>query len=190
MYPAIMRFTTLDPLAEKYYSISPYAYCGNNPVIYIDQNGLWPTRKVVDNDRVGSRGFSLNPVMNPYHKIKRPHYGQDFPASEGNNIHALATGIVTNVGYDKGGWGYYVDIKHSNGYASRSAHLQKNGIKVKIGDKIVADGEIIALSGMTRVFCIINNIRIYYGNNCIIWDDKRGNRSTSSFRSFIKRKSY
>jgi len=33
------RFTTVDPLAEKYYSISPYAYCANNPINYIDPDG-------------------------------------------------------------------------------------------------------------------------------------------------------
>ena len=30
----------MDPLAEKYYSISPYAYCAGNPVNKIDQNGM------------------------------------------------------------------------------------------------------------------------------------------------------
>ena len=39
-YPAIMRTTTIDPLAEKYYSISPYAWCGNNPVNRIDPDGM------------------------------------------------------------------------------------------------------------------------------------------------------
>lgn len=39
-YPAIMHTTTLDPLAEKYYNISPYAWCGNNPVNYIDPFGM------------------------------------------------------------------------------------------------------------------------------------------------------
>lgn len=39
-YPAIMRTTTLDPLAEKYYGISPYAWCGNNPLKNIDPTGM------------------------------------------------------------------------------------------------------------------------------------------------------
>ncbi|MCD8042189.1 MAG: hypothetical protein LUH10_03920 [Tannerellaceae bacterium] len=38
--PKIARFTTIDPLAEKYYNISPYAYCFNNPVNVIDPLGL------------------------------------------------------------------------------------------------------------------------------------------------------
>jgi RHS repeat-associated protein len=33
-------FTSVDPLAEKYYDMSPYAYCMNNPVKYIDPLGL------------------------------------------------------------------------------------------------------------------------------------------------------
>ena len=32
-------WTSVDPMAEKYYSISPYAYCAGNPVNLIDPNG-------------------------------------------------------------------------------------------------------------------------------------------------------
>jgi RHS repeat-associated protein len=39
-YAAMGRFTTVDPLAEKYYSISPYSYCGGNPVNRIDPDGM------------------------------------------------------------------------------------------------------------------------------------------------------
>ena len=39
-YPAICRTTTMDPLCEKYYNISPYAWCGNNPVNVVDTNGM------------------------------------------------------------------------------------------------------------------------------------------------------
>ena len=40
MYDAALgRFTTMDPMAEKYYSTSPYVYCANNPVNAIDPDG-------------------------------------------------------------------------------------------------------------------------------------------------------
>ena len=35
----IGQFTTMDPLCEKYYHISPYAYCGGNPVNAVDVDG-------------------------------------------------------------------------------------------------------------------------------------------------------
>jgi len=35
-----IRFTTIDPLAEKRYWISPYAYCSNNPLNRIDPDGM------------------------------------------------------------------------------------------------------------------------------------------------------
>jgi RHS repeat-associated protein len=38
-YPAIMRTTTMDPLAENDYHISPYAWCGDNPIANIDITG-------------------------------------------------------------------------------------------------------------------------------------------------------
>ena len=38
-YPALMRTTTQDPLAEKYYDISPFAWCANNPVNLVDPDG-------------------------------------------------------------------------------------------------------------------------------------------------------
>ena len=38
--PSIVRFTTVDPMTEKYYSMSPYAYCLNNPVRYTDPTGM------------------------------------------------------------------------------------------------------------------------------------------------------
>ncbi len=43
MEPEWGRFTTLDPLAEKYYDVSPYAYCGNKPLTFVDPDGreIW-----------------------------------------------------------------------------------------------------------------------------------------------------
>ena len=36
---ALGRFTTVDPMTEKYYSAQPYTYCLNNPVRFIDPTG-------------------------------------------------------------------------------------------------------------------------------------------------------
>ena len=44
--PSIPRWTTMDPLAEKYYSISPYVYCAGNLVNLVDEEG----KKIVIKD--------------------------------------------------------------------------------------------------------------------------------------------
>ena len=41
MDPMVPRFTTIDPKCEKYYAISPYAYCADNPVKFVDPTGKW-----------------------------------------------------------------------------------------------------------------------------------------------------
>ncbi len=37
----IGRWLSVDPLVEKYPSVSPYVYCQNNPIMAFDPNGLW-----------------------------------------------------------------------------------------------------------------------------------------------------
>ena len=38
--PTIGRTPTLDPMAEKYYSMSPYVWCGANPIMILDSTGM------------------------------------------------------------------------------------------------------------------------------------------------------
>ena len=38
--PTTGRWLAIDPLAEKYYGVSPYAFCNNNPVNFVDPNGM------------------------------------------------------------------------------------------------------------------------------------------------------
>jgi RHS repeat-associated protein len=135
--PQIGRWTTIDLVSELFFSISPYVYCLNTPLTYADHNGLWPTKKVVDNGTVGNRGFNLTPTTNPANKsFKTKHLGQDFGVSSGNNVHALAGGKVIDATFQLNketglGWGYYVDIQHSNGYVTRYSHLTKDSFKFK-----------------------------------------------------------
>jgi hypothetical protein len=67
----VQWFTTVDPLAEKYYSISPYVYVGNNPIIRTDPTGMdwyqdyksraafWQEGDVSHIDRDGLRYYNI-----------------------------------------------------------------------------------------------------------------------------------
>ena len=37
--PVTARWDRIDPLCEKFYSTSPFAYCANNPVKFVDPDG-------------------------------------------------------------------------------------------------------------------------------------------------------
>ena len=39
--PVLGRWFAQDPLSEKYYGISPYAFCAGNPVKYLDPDGRY-----------------------------------------------------------------------------------------------------------------------------------------------------
>lgn len=45
--PIVGRWDRVDPLCEKYYSISPYAYCHNNPAMFVDPDGNSPLSALI-----------------------------------------------------------------------------------------------------------------------------------------------
>lgn len=60
------KFLTIDPLAEKYYSISPYAFCLNNPIRYIDPDG----REII--------GVTRNDAAKVVEDLRQMFQGDDF----------------------------------------------------------------------------------------------------------------
>ena len=61
--PSIGRFTTIDPLAEKFYSWSPYAYCYNNPMKFVDPDGRFPLPPLIG--KIARKTYNL--VKDVYH---------------------------------------------------------------------------------------------------------------------------
>lgn len=57
------RWLSMDPLAEKYYSVSPYAFCSNNPINRYDPNGKWDIKVSAMDDR-GSAPYASMTVTN------------------------------------------------------------------------------------------------------------------------------
>ncbi len=58
-YSAVPGFTKPDPMAEKYYWLSPYLYCSNNPVNLID-----PTGKIISMPSDSSVEHMISVMMN------------------------------------------------------------------------------------------------------------------------------
>ena len=73
------------------------------------------------------------------------HLGIDFAGKMGDEIFAVADGVVTWSG-DRFGFGIMVEINHGNGFATRYAHNSEN--LVDVGDEI-KKGQVIALMGRT-----------------------------------------
>ena len=73
------------------------------------------------------------------------HTGIDFAGKMGQEIEAVADGVVTWSG-DRYGYGIMVEINHGNGYATRYAHNSEN--LVVVGDE-VKKGQTVALMGET-----------------------------------------
>lgn len=179
-YPAICRTTTMDPLAEKYYSISPYAWCGNNPVRFVDPDGMdWyqddSTGMYVwfdedpDSEQytyIGGRGSLLGESESLVSNILHDLYGTDSLYTNGKTL-----GIVSP---DKGG--VFGEKGLSDGILAE--FVLNNGPEISIlyenhpytqrmmlDDRVVESQQNI-LNGETSVSGQITNV----GRNWYLWD--------------------
>ena len=57
------HWLSMDPLAEKYCSVSPYAFCSNNPINRYDPNGKWDIKVSAMDDRA-SAPYAIMTVTN------------------------------------------------------------------------------------------------------------------------------
>lgn len=103
-----------------------------------------PAIKPVPGKLISSFGRRLHPIF----RIRKMHTGLDFQANIGTEVVATGDGTVITAGRNSGGYGYEIEIDHGFGFVTKYAHLKKDGIKVKVGQK-VKRGDFIGLSGNT-----------------------------------------
>ena len=85
----------------------------------------------------------MHPILN---KIKA-HTGVDYAAPTGTPVRTTGDGTVSFRG-NNGGYGKLIEIKHSEDYSTRYAHLSRYKKDLKVGNK-VSQGEIIGYVGST-----------------------------------------
>jgi len=111
--------------------------------------------------RISSR-FS-NSRLHPVLRIRRPHHGVDYAAPTGTEVYSIGEGIVVERGYQRGGGGNYVKIKHNSVYRTSYMHLSRfakgirPGVRVKQGDVIGYVGSTGLASGPHLDFRVYKN---------------------------------
>lgn len=99
-----------------------------------------PMTNPIEEFSFAQTGASVGDKMNPFYKVSMKHNGLDIIAPSGEEVHAVADGVVKEVIKSRKGLGNVVVIDHENGYFTRYAHLADvsavKGRKVKRGAKI------------------------------------------------------
>ncbi|MHB1225109.1 MAG: M23 family metallopeptidase, partial [Gemmatimonadaceae bacterium] len=83
----------------------------------------------------------------PIQGVWKAHKGTDYAATSGTPVRAIGDGSVVYVGA-RSGYGNVVEIRHSNGYVSRYAHLRGFAKTARRGAR-VGIGQTIGFVGMT-----------------------------------------
>lgn len=86
--------------------------------------------------------------MHPILKVVRPHLGVDYAADYGTPVQTIGDGTVIEKGWNKGGGGNYLKIKHNGAYTTLYMHLAGFAKGISTGTR-VHQGDVIGYVGST-----------------------------------------
>jgi murein DD-endopeptidase MepM/ murein hydrolase activator NlpD len=96
------------------------------------------------------RGYAINSAFGlrklAIEARARAHKGVDIAAPKGTSVFTTAEGVVLRTGYDAGGYGNFIEVRHPNGLSTVYGHLSR--IDVASGDAVAAEQR-IGLVGST-----------------------------------------
>jgi RHS repeat-associated protein len=131
-YYAPPVFTSRDPLFEKYPTLSPYAYCGNNPVNAIDPTGKEiifegeSKKSAFKEFKRGSRQYGISVKMDKNGVVAGNYKGKGEISKEGQQVlDAINSKSVT------------VNIKATNGMRTSNGHFFIGG--AHMGTELTSD---------------------------------------------------
>lgn len=134
--------------SDSLYHAIPFVQEGEELYYNADGNSLEGAflKAPLDFYRISSR-FShsrFHPVLRRY----RAHHGVDYAAPKGTPVYAIGSGKVIAKGYQAGGGGNYVKIRHNSTYTTTYMHLSRFAKGLKVGNQ-VAQKEVIGYVGST-----------------------------------------
>lgn len=94
--PMIGRTTTMDPMAEKYYAISPFAWCKGDPIRYIDPNGKTP-KIYIERNGFGHAFITVGEGVNTIVYTYGRYLGGDKGKSSSNRMDPIGRGVLVKL---------------------------------------------------------------------------------------------
>ena len=82
----------------------------------------------------------------PFRGVAAMHAGIDLSGPRGTPVYATADGVISNAGWNSGGYGNLVKVDHGRGIETRYGHL--SAILVRPGDRVTR-GQLIGRMGST-----------------------------------------
>lgn len=89
-----------------------------------------------------------NSRFHPILKRHRPHHGVDYAAPVGTPVKTIGDGVVVEKGFQRGGAGNFLKIKHNATYTTTYMHLSRFAKGIEKGSR-VKQGDVIAYVGST-----------------------------------------
>ena len=197
--PILARWDRIDPLSEKYYSTSPYAYCANNPVRFIDPDGRALELKGNANDcgrfvsllnqGAGKDVFAFEGSMvyiaNPSAELNNEY--SKFITSVINSENTVSLNVVSSseeviIGNYSTQTVDVADMENLNGAKYTSGALaaihevyEQNGIQVKNLNPLIAHGKAMGEESLCR------KSGDYCENFAVYTEYEKGNSTCTSF---------
>jgi RHS repeat-associated protein len=200
--PRASLWASVDPLAEKYPSMSPFSYAANNPLIYIDPNG-----KEIEGVTAADAQKAQNDIKSMFSGSKFSKFrdlisldGKKFNKINGESLNSALDGvelddderalidIVTNSINSKD--------KHSVEYTTSGGNISNTGAKALSGElsKMGIDTERTkeAYGGSLPAFLVTNlggeglTVATSRGTHSIIIEDYVSQGKSDYFNSYTK----
>ena len=172
MDTAAGRFTAIDPLCEKYFALSPYVFCANNPVNYIDPDG-----KIIKiaNNRVNALTYFAKIAatnlgssrMNDLIRSKQTYTAKSVFLTKdlkydnfSNTIYYVNDSWYSDI--DGGSPSEYALLGHELDHAWHHHNFQIDSYKGMIKNRLYLEKEAVSFENYLRTAYGDNNIRRKY----------------------------
>ena len=140
--PWLSRWTGIDPLAAKYHSTSPYAFCNNSPISFVDLDGRrWINKNgqlILDNNGVTKHASKVE--LELINEMNRTRVGR----KQLQKLASLPYNVVVDINETENFQGYGITYNNGIVYNKRTGEFMPlNGSRILIYKKTATNRSLL-----------------------------------------------